>query len=71
MNETLKSILDNYTCGLLSTNNIQVFKKNLSNETIKFLRKLIVDLTFNSSTFKKSDLINMPFSEANLRWCEG
>ena len=61
MSETLKSISDNYRSGLLSTPNIQVFEKKLSDETIKFPSELMVDLTFASSTFKNSELINMEF----------
>lgn len=51
MSETLKSIIDSYRSGLLSTPNIQVFEKKLSDETIKFPGKLMADLTFDSSTF--------------------
>ena len=66
MSETLKSIIDSYRSGLLSTPNIQVFEKKLSNETIKFPSELIADLTFASSTFKNSDLINMEFINVNF-----
>lgn len=66
MSETLKSIIDSYPSGLLSTTNIQVFEKKLSDETIKFPSELIADLTFDSSTFKNSDLINMEFINVNF-----
>jgi uncharacterized protein YjbI with pentapeptide repeats len=66
MSETLKSIIDSYHSGLLSTPNIQVFEKKLSDETIKFPIELIADLTFDSSTFKNSDLINMEFINVNF-----
>lgn len=66
MSETLKNIIDNYHSGLLSTRNIQVFEKKLSDETIKFPSELIADLTFDSSTFKNSDLINMEFINVNF-----
>ena len=66
MSETLKSIIDSYRSGLLSTTNIQVFEKKLSDETIKFPSELIADLTFDSSTFKNSDLINMEFINVNF-----
>jgi len=66
MSETLKSIIDSYHSGLLSTPNIQVFEKKLSDEIIKFPIKLMADLTFASSTFKNSDLINMEFINVNF-----
>lgn len=66
MSETLKSIIDSYRSGILSTPNIQVFEKKLSDETIKFPSKLMADLTFASSTFKNSDLINMEFINVNF-----
>ena len=66
MSETLKSIIDSYHSGLLSTPNIQVFEKKLCDETIKFPIELIADLTFDSSTFKNSDLINMEFINVNF-----
>lgn len=66
MSETLKSIIDSYRSGLLSTTNIQVFDKKLSDETIKFPSELIADLTFDSSTFQNSDLINMEFINVNF-----
>lgn len=44
MSETLKSIIDSYRSGLLSTTNIQVFEKKLSDETIKFPKELMVSL---------------------------
>ena len=66
MSETLKSIIDSYRSGLLSTTNIQVFEKKLSDERIKFPSELIADLTFDSSTFKNSDLINMEFINVNF-----
>ena len=66
MNITLKSIIDSYRSGLLSTPNIQVLGKKLSDETIEFPRKPIADRTFNSSTFKNSDLINMEFINVNF-----
>jgi uncharacterized protein YjbI with pentapeptide repeats len=66
MGKTLKSIIDSYHSGLLSTPNIQVLDKKLSDETIKFPSKLIADRTFNSSTFKNSDLINMEFINVNF-----
>ena len=61
MSETLKSIIKRYCSGHLLIRNIQVFEKNLSGEIIKFPNKVMADLTFNSSTFKISDLINMKF----------
>ena len=66
MRETLKSIIESYRSGVLSTTNIQVFEKKLSDETIKFPSELIADLTFDSSTFKNSDLINMGFIHVNF-----
>jgi uncharacterized protein YjbI with pentapeptide repeats len=66
MSETLKSIIDSYHFGLLSTPNIQVFEKKLADEIIKFPIKLMADLTFDSSTFKNSDLINMKFINVNF-----
>ena len=66
MSETLKNIIYSYRSGLLSTPNIQVFEKKLSDETIKFPSELIADLTFASSTFKSSDLINMKFINVNF-----
>lgn len=66
MGKTLKSIIDSYHSGLLSTPNIQVLDKKLSYETIKFPSKLIADRTFNSSTFKNSDLVNMEFINVNF-----
>lgn len=66
MSETLQNIIDSYRSGLLSTTNIQVFEKKLSNETIKFPSELIVDLTLDSSTFKNSDLINIEFINVNF-----
>ena len=55
MSETLKSIIDNYRAGLLSKPNIQVFKKKLSDETIKFPSGLILNGTLDSSSFRSSD----------------
>lgn len=66
MGDTLKSIIQSYHSGLLSTPNIQVLKKKLSDETIEFPSKLMADLTFDSSTFKNSDLINMEFIHVNF-----
>ena len=66
MSETLKNIIDSYHSGLLSTTNIQVSEKKLSDETIKFPYELIADLTFDSSTFKNSHLINMKFIHVNF-----
>lgn len=66
MSETLKSIIGSYHSGLLSTPNIQVFEKKLTDEIIKFPIKLMADLTFDSSTFKNSDLINMEFINVNF-----
>ena len=66
MIETLKSIIDSYNSGLLSTPNIQVVEKKLSDETIKFSSELIDDLTFSCSTFKNSHLINMHFVNVNF-----
>ena len=66
MNITLKSIIDSYRSGLLSTPNIQVLGKKLSDETIEFPRKPIADRTFNSSTFKNSDLIHIKFINVNF-----
>jgi len=66
MSETLKSIIDSYHSGLLSTTNIQVFEKKLSDETIKFPSELMGNLTFDSSTFKNSHLINMEFINVNF-----
>ena len=69
MSETLKRIIDSYSSGLLFIMNIQVFEKKLSDETIKFPSELIVDLTFDSSTFKNSDLIHMEFININFESC--
>ena len=44
-----------------SFNPVSNSEKKLSDETIKFPSELIADLTFDSSTFKNSDLINMEF----------
>lgn len=66
MSEILKSVINSYHFGLLSTPNIQVFEKKLSDETIKFPSELIADLTFDSSTFKNSDLINMEFIKSEF-----
>ena len=66
MTEALKNIIDSYRSGLLSTTNIQVFEKKLSNETIQFPSELIADLTLDSSTFKNSDLINIEFINVNF-----
>ena len=66
MSETLQNIIDSYRSGLLSTTNIQVFEKKLSNETIKFPSELIVGLTLDSSTFKNSDLVNIEFINVNF-----
>lgn len=69
MSKILKSIIDSYRSGLLSTKNIQVCEKRLSDETIKFPSELIADLTFDSSTFKNSDLINIEFINVNFEKC--
>ena len=37
MSETLKSIINRYHSGLLSTPNIQVFERKFSDETSSFL----------------------------------
>jgi uncharacterized protein YjbI with pentapeptide repeats len=62
MNETLKSIVNNYNyrSKLGVRRNLQVFEKKFSNETIEFPRKRI-DPTFVSSHFRNSDLINIQF----------
>ena len=65
MSETLKSIIDSYRSGLLSTTNIEVFEKKLSDKTIKFPSELITSITFDCSTFQNSDLINMEFTSLN------
>ena len=51
MTEALKNIIDSYRSGLLSTTNIRVFEKKLSDEIIKFPSELIANLTFDSSTW--------------------
>lgn len=66
MSETMKSIIDSYHSGLLSTPNIQVLGKKLSDETIKFTSKLMPNQTFYYSTFKNSDLINIEFINGNF-----
>ena len=66
MSETLKSIMDSYRSGLLSTPNIQVLEKRLSNETIKFPEKLMANTTFYFSTFKNSSLVKMQFINVHL-----
>ena len=66
MIDTLKNIIDSYHSGLLSTPNIQVVGKKLSDETIKFPRHRRANLTFSSSTFKNSHLINMKFIHVNF-----
>jgi uncharacterized protein YjbI with pentapeptide repeats len=66
MSETLKSIMDSYRSGLLSTPNIQVIGKKLADEIIQFPDKVMADLTFASSAFKNSDLINMEFIRVNF-----
>lgn len=58
MNETLKRIIENYRAGLLSTPNIQVIAKKLSDETIQFPRTENI-VSFEYTTFKNSDLLNM------------
>ena len=58
MNETLKSIIESYRDGLLSTPNIQVIQKKLYDETIEFPQ---LKHFFYFSSFKNSDLINMKF----------
>ena len=66
MSETLKSIIDSYRSGLLSTTKIEVFEKKLSDKTIKFPIELITTITFDCSTFQNSDLINMEFINVNF-----
>jgi uncharacterized protein YjbI with pentapeptide repeats len=66
MSDTLKNIISSYNSGLLSTPNIQVVEKKLSDETIKFPSELMSNLTFDSSTFKNSHLINMKFINVNF-----
>jgi uncharacterized protein YjbI with pentapeptide repeats len=66
MSEKLKDIMDSYRSGMLSTPNMQVVEKKFSDERIEFPAKLMVDVTFASSLFKKSDLINMEFIHANF-----
>ena len=66
MGEKLKNIINNYRSGLLSTPNIQIIERKFSEETIEFPNELLADLTFASSTFKKSDLINIKFINVNF-----
>jgi len=61
MSETLKNIIDSYHSGLLSTPNIQVIEKKLSDERIEFPTGQVLNHTFSRSTFKNSELINMKF----------
>lgn len=61
MHTTLQNLIDSYRSGLLSTPNIQVIDKKLSDETIQFPKGLFVDSSLSVSTFKNSDLINMKF----------
>ena len=64
MRETLKSIIQSYRFGILSTPNIQFFEKKLYDEVIEFPDELMADTTFYYSTFQNSDLINMKFINA-------
>jgi uncharacterized protein YjbI with pentapeptide repeats len=71
MNQTLKTIIDNYRFGLRSTPNIQVLGKKLSDEIIKLTSKRILnsrifDQTFVSSIFRNSSLINMKFIDVSF-----
>ena len=66
MSETLKSKIDSYRSGLLSTPNIQVFEKKFSDETIKFPSELSTDSVLVYSTFKNSDLFNIGFINVNF-----
>jgi uncharacterized protein YjbI with pentapeptide repeats len=68
MTETLKDIMDSYRSGMLSTPNIQVIEKKLFDETIEFPVKVMVDLTFSWSSFRKSDLTNMKFIHVNFEY---
>ena len=51
MTETLRSIMDRYRSGLLSTPNIQVSEKKLSDERISFPNELMVESPLYFSTF--------------------
>lgn len=62
MNDKLKTIIDNYRSGLLSTPNIQVLGKRLSDETIEFDPKF--RSAFYFSSFRGSSLKNMKFNKA-------
>lgn len=64
MNDKLKTIIDNYRSGLLSTPNIQVLGKRLSDETIEFDPKF--RSAFYFSSFRGSSLKNMKFIKANF-----
>jgi uncharacterized protein YjbI with pentapeptide repeats len=71
MNQTLKTIIDNYRFGLRSTPNIQVLGKKFSDEIIKLpstriLDSIIRDQTFVSSSFRNSNLINMKFIDLSF-----
>lgn len=64
--DNLKNLIVSYQKGELSTPNIQVIGKKLSDETIEFPDSLMADLTCSWSTFKRSDLVNMEFIHVNF-----
>lgn len=66
MNGKLKTIINQYTAGVLSTPNIQILGKVLCNETINFACEISPKLTFASATFQNSELINMRFLNVNF-----
>jgi len=66
MTETLRSIMDRYRSGLLSTPNIQVSEKKLSDERISFPNELMVESPLYFSTFRNSDLVNMEFTNVDF-----
>lgn len=68
MSNILNKIMTDYRSGFLSTPNIQILDKTLSDEIIKFPSKLMVDTVFAEATFKNSRLINMQFINVDLEF---
>ena len=68
MSNILNKIITDYRSGFLSTPNIQILDKTLSDEIIKFPSKLMVDTVLAEATFKNSRLINMQFINVDLEF---
>jgi len=66
MIESLKSNIEDYKNNALDTPNLQIIEKTFSNEVITFPVEFLVDLTFYSSTFKNSRLIDIKFKNINF-----